>query len=625
MYRQKPRFFAVIVQQASKWIPELSAFGVRPLGGSAVENSARVGLATPFRLKAELRTHFAPSPAPWYKPAMPFRKSLFALVLAVPIFLYIVYPLGALLAESATLPVQKFRAREMKWDAAHQPFAAGVRRAVVEDKTRKAIWGTLELSGLSVLAAGAWGLGLALLWTRCEFQGRRYFAALGYSPMLMPPLVGTLAFYSLAGDGGLLWRVVPFAKFYFTPFVRVLLVHTYSFGCFTFAYVSAALEDADASREEAARNLGAGRIKTFFAATWPVVRAPLLAAALLTFMASAASFSAPYMLDNSGRYLSVEILNEQSDPGLQRGLSVVLAAMSLGALPLFLIVSKRGANRAGVEQGVKGGLRRGLPQAKPVEARWRLALSLLAAVPLLLPPLMAIVGAFVVQAHNQGALLGAFQKLNADDFGALLRSLIYGAITALICVTLAAAIAVALKKSHLLAAAPVEFGIMLALALPGSAVAVALLSAFNNRSWPAFGAALGGGPAILILAYVVRALPLAVRPARAAYEALGDDLAEAAGGLGARYRRIFFKITLPLILPSLLAGGALCFITAAGEYVASMLLAVPNTQPVSVRIDQIWREDTAKAHALALCLMAACAAVALASKLIGEKRWKSSG
>ncbi len=444
---------------------------------------------------------------------MPFRKSLFALALAVPIFLYIVYPLGALLAESATLPVAKFRAREMGWDPAHQPVAAGVRRAVFEDKTRDALWGTLTLSALSVVAAGAWGLGLALLWTRRDFPGRRYFAALGYSPMLMPPLVGTLAFYSLAGDGGVLWRIVPFAKDWITPFVRVILVHTYSFGCFTFAYVSAALEDADSSREEAARNLGAGRIKTFFAATWPLARAPLFAAALLTFMASAASFSAPYMLDNSTRYLSVEILNEQDDPGLQRGLSVLLAAISLGALPLFLYVSKRGANRSGAEQGVKGGLRQGLPVAKQAEARWRLALSLLAAVPLLLPPFMAVAGAFVAQAFSPHSF-GAFSTRNADDFNALLRSMLYGAITALVCVSAAGAIAVALKKAHPLAAMPVEFGVMLALALPGSAVAVALLSAFNARSWPAFGAALGGGRAILILSYVVGTLPLAVRPAR---------------------------------------------------------------------------------------------------------------
>jgi len=550
---------------------------------------------------------------------MTSRRSLPALLLAVPILLYIVYPLGAMLAESVTQPVLNFRATQMGWDPAHQPFGAGLRRALFEDKTRDAIWGTLKLSALSALTAGAWGLGLALLWTRREFPGRRFFAALGFSPMLMPPLVGTLAFDALTGEAGALWQVAPFAKSWVTPFLRVLLVHTYSFGCYTFAYVAAALDDADTSREEAARSLGGGVLKTFFAATWPTVRAPLLAAALVTFMASAASFSAPYMLDNSGRYLTVEIINEKGDTGLQRGLSVLLAAISLGALPLFLYCS------SSAQLATKGDARRGLPVARKFDARVRIALSALAAVPLLVPPLMAVAGIWTRggSGAESSSLVKVFRDFESEDWNALIRSLIYGATVALICMSLAAAIAVALKRASKGAALPVETGVMLAMALPGSAVAVALLSAFNAPSWPAFGVALGGGNAILILAYIVRTLPLAVRPARASYDALGDDVFFAASSLGARAGRTFFKVTLPLIFPSLLAGGVLCFIAAAGEYVSSALLYSPNTQPVSVRIYEVWREDAPKAHALALCLMVVCAVAALISRIINARRWDS--
>src|ERR1043165_320593 len=205
---------------------------------------------------------------------MPLKRSIFAFLLALPILLYIVYPLGTLLSESLTRPVADYRAREMGWDLRHQPPAAGLRSAFQESKTREAIWGTLKLSALSAMTAGAWGLGLALLWTRREFPGRAFFAAIGFSPALMPPIVGTLAFYSLVGDTGALWHMLPFAKPWVTPFMRVLLVHTYSFGCYSFAYIAAALEDSDPAREEAARNLGASHWKTFFAATWPAVRAP---------------------------------------------------------------------------------------------------------------------------------------------------------------------------------------------------------------------------------------------------------------------------------------------------------------------------------------------------------------
>src|SRR5579862_3731849 len=536
---------------------------------------------------------------------MPLRKSVMALLLAVPVFLYIVYPLGALLSDSVTLPVADFRADKMGWHPAHQPFAAGLRCAFVESKTRDAIWGTLKLSILSVLSAGAWGLGLALLWTRREFPGRKFFAALGYSPVLMPPIVGTLAFYALAGETGALFRALPFLREWLTPFLRVLIVHTYSFGCFTFAFVAAALETADSSREEAARSLGANRLRTFFAATWPVIRAPMLAAALLTFMSSAASFSAPYMLDNSSRYLTVEIYNENRDLAMQRSLSVLLAALSVSMLPIFLYVSKRSNAPAGAEWGVKGAARRGLPPARGTHARALQALSLIAAVPLLLPPLMVVGGMWT--APNPGEQTGvtaAFRNLTGEDWNSLARSLSYGAVTSLICMSAAALFAMALKRASVLAAFPVECGVMLAMALC---------------------AALGGTRAILILAYVVRTLPLAVRPARAAFDALGNDLDDAANNLGAKRARTFFSVTLPLIFPSLLAGGLLCFITAAGEFVASALLSSVFTQPVSVRMNELWRGGGSATYALALSLMALCGILTLASRAIVSPASRGAG
>lgn len=524
------------------------------------------------------------------------RSNLAALVLCVPLLLYIVYPLGAMLTESITLPVQEFRARQMGWDPEHQPPAAGLRRIFSESKTRDAARGTLVLSALSVLAAGAWGLALALLWARREFPGRRWFYALGFSPVLMPPIVGTLAFQALVGESGALWRYTPGLKEWAGPFARVLLVHTYSFGCFTYAYVAAALEGADSSREEAARSLGANTWRTFIAAVWPVVRAPLLAAALLTFMASAASFSAPYMLDNSARYLTVEIFNEAGDPGLQRALSVLLAAISLAALPPFLFFTRRGSALGTLDAGIKGGSR-GLPPASARSRKWFLFASVIAAIPLLLPPIMAAAGT------GRSAL----SALDSSDWNSLGRSLLYGAATALICVSTGTAIAFTLRRAGHAASLAIELAVMLTLALPGSSLAVALLSAFNGPSWAAFGAALGGTPMILILAYSIRTLALAVRPARAAVASLGRDHEDAAHGLGATGTRVFLKVLLPAITPALIAGGLLVFVTAAGEYVASMLLFAPQTQPASVRIDQLSRTDPHAAHALALCLMAACA------------------
>jgi iron(III) transport system permease protein len=555
---------------------------------------------------------------------MPSRRtSTPAWILAGLLFAYVVYPVGAMLGQSLTLPVSDYRAEEMGWNPDRQPFAAPLRRLVAEPNARDAIARTTLLAAATVAIGSLWGLGLALLWWRREFPGRRVFAALGYAPILMPPLVGTLAFFRLIGEGGALWRFISggTGRPWVNGFGQVLIVHGYSFGIYAYAYVSAALEDVDVSQEEAARNLGASGWRVFMTTVWPAIRAPLLASAFITFMAASASFTAPYILDNSRRYLTVEILNNEGDPGMQRALSVVLAAIALLALPAFLYINRRGRFGEDVALAVKGAARRRLPPASPSSAACRVTLSILAALVLLAPPLTVVFSAIGTEyptAQTQ-ALLGSVTALSADDWNSLGRSALYAAAAAGLDIGLALAIALALRRSRVLPATLVEFAVMLALALPGSALAIALLSVFNGRSALAFGLPLGGSAAILILAYFIRNLPLAVRPVRAALGALGAELENAAAGLGAAQPIVLWRVTLPLLLPSVIAAALICFITALGEYVASKLLYGPLTRPVSIRIDELFRSNPASAYALALWLMIGSAAVICVARVVRRR------
>ena len=555
---------------------------------------------------------------------MSSRNSLPAWILAGLLFAYVVYPVGAMLGQSLTLPVSEYRAEEMGWNPDRQPFAAPLRRLVAEPNAREAIARTVLLSVATVAIGSLWGVGLALLWWRREFPGRRVFAAIGYAPILMPPLVGTLAFFRLIGEGGAVWHFLSpggNGRPWVSGFGQVLIVHGYSFGIYAYAYVSAALEDVDVSHEEAARNLGASGYRVFMTAVWPAVRAPLLASAFITFMAATASFTAPYILDNSTRYLTVEIFNNEGDPGMQRALSVILAAIALLALPAFLYINRRGRFGEDVALAVKGSARRQLLSASRTSSAIRVVLSVLAAIVLLAPPLTVVfsaIGNEYPTVHEQ-SMLGAFTTLAPDDWSALGRSALYALAAAALDIFVAIAIAVSLRRSRALPATLVEFAVMLALALPGSALAIALLSVFNARSVLAFGLPLGGSAAILILAYFIRNLPLAVRPVRAALGALGSDLEYAAAGLGAAQPEILWRVTLPLMLPAVTAAALICFITALGEYVASKLLFGALTRPVSVRIDELFRSNPASAYALALWLMIGSAAVICAARLVRRR------
>ena len=108
----------------------------------------------------------------------------------------------------------------------------------------------------------------------------------------------------------------------------ILLVHAYSMYVYFYLFCRAGLARLDTSVEEASSMLGAGRLRTLLRVTLPLLRPALAGAALLTFMTSLASFSAPYVFGGSFRVMTTQIvaskLNAQG--ALAQAESVVLAA-----------------------------------------------------------------------------------------------------------------------------------------------------------------------------------------------------------------------------------------------------------------------------------------------------------
>ena len=126
--------------------------------------------------------------------------------------------------------------------------------------------------------------------------------------------------------------------------------------------------------------------------------------------------------------------------------------------------------------------------------------------------------------------------------------------------------------------------VMFSWALPGTVIAINLLVVFNQPSWLALGMNLSGSVFLLPLAYFVRNIPLVVRPLVAAWERTGEEVEEAARLLGAGRLRMLRTVSLPMIFPSLVAGGLLAFVTALGEFVSSAVLYTPRNKPISMAI-----------------------------------------
>jgi molybdate transport system permease protein len=116
----------------------------------------------------------------------------------------------------------------------------------------------------------------------------------------------------------------------------------------------------------------------------------------------------------------------------------------------------------------------------------------------------------------------------------------------------------------------------LPLILPPVVTGYLLLLTFGRRGYVGqfldqwFGIVLAFRWTGAVLAAAVMAFPLMVRAIRLAFEAVDPKLEQAAGTLGASPAWVFVTVTLPLILPGVLAGSVLAFAKAMGEFGATI-------------------------------------------------------
>lgn len=492
-------------------------------------------------------------------------------------------------------------------------------RAVTEGAGLQAVLNTLLISFAGVITSGVLGTALAFLITRYRFPGRRPLAALVYLPFALPPLVGTLSFYYLIGLDGFVPRAVHrftvWDDFAIRGPLAILVIHTYSFYVFFYAMVSAALEGMDASLAEAARTLGASRWRVFRKITAPLLMPALLGASLLTFMTSGASFSAPLFFGGDFPMLSVEIYKARSEfhDANALTLTVVLAGVSLLGVLIF-----RGRRRAA------GAASKGTPRELKSQAG-RVTAGVLAwiTIAVLLTPHLVILYLSFIE-HRQWfteLLPTAFTWDNyavifgdATAFQPIRNSLWMGGVAAV------AALAVGLPAAYLIGrsrpgARLVNFLVMIPWALPGTVIAMNLITAFNDPWLPLYNTVF-----ILPLAYFVRNVPMLTRMATTAVAQFDAGLIEAGRTLGASRGYCFRHIALPLLAPALVAATALVFATSLGEFVSSILLYSPANIPIAVRINMEWRAaGIGSAFAYSVFLMVLVTATFLISRRFASR------
>jgi molybdate transport system permease protein len=186
------------------------------------------------------------------------------------------------------------------------------------------------------------GVPLAWLLARPTLPGAALLRALVTVPLVLPPVVGGVALFSLLGRSGLLGRplyAVTGFSFPFTPYA-VVLAQVFVALPFLVLAVEGALRAADRRYEDAAATLGANPLRVFSRVTLPLVAPGIAAGTVLAWARALGEFGATITFagnfPGTTRTMPLEVyLALETDPGAALLLSVLLLGASIFVLVLL--------------------------------------------------------------------------------------------------------------------------------------------------------------------------------------------------------------------------------------------------------------------------------------------------
>lgn len=463
----------------------------------------------------------------------------------------------------------------------------------------ESLFNSLYISALSVITCGIVGCGLAFLLERFDFPGRRILKVCAIVPMALPALIGTMSFKFLYGESGIIPRALQWlfhldaVPFYLQGMAGVLVVHTFTMYTYFYLTVSTSLRTFDYSLEEAAYGMGGGKLYVFRKVILPMLTPSLVASSLLVFMMSMASYTAP-LIYNIDRTLTMQIYLSRTNGNLDMAAtqSTVLSLVSV----LFLILMRLYESRRSYSSVGKG------VSASRIEVKSRMfkVLTVIGSfllVAFLLLPIFVIIlisfsrdGSWTTQIlPPKGAYtLSNYIELftNSKTWRPIANSLIMSGLATAANVVFGVAVAYIMNRRSFKGKMLTDILVMIPWTLPGTVVAINLITAFNKTSVFSFGQILVGTFWIMPLAYFVRHLPLVYRSVSASLAQTDVSAEEAARSLGGGWWYSFRRVVLPMAIGGIMSGTLLGFVQGVGEFVASILLYTPSTTPISVAINQ---------------------------------------
>jgi iron(III) transport system permease protein len=451
---------------------------------------------------------------------------------------------------------------------------------------------TLDTALFGALLALAIGVPFAIAVALTDLPGRKALGFLLLLPLMIAPQVTALSWLHLFGPSSALLGMLGLAPPPGTPNPMlgrngIILLYGVQHAPIVFITLRAGLARVPRDLVEAARASGSGPGRALITIVLPLLKPYLVAAAALAFVSGVGNFGIPALLGTPVNYLTLPTLIYQQLASFGPEVLPQVAALSvlIGALALAGVALQSGALRAAGHRYAGG------TPARFALGRFRLPLAGLAwaviGVTLLLPALAllttSLIPAFGVPLGWQTATLSNYAEVltrQASTMRAFRNSTLLAGGVALLLAAGIIPVAVVLQRLRPRIRRPLEGLVELPYAMPGIVLAIACILLFL-RPLPLVGS-LYATAAIILVAYLMRFLALAMKPAATAIGQIPRDLDEAAAIAGAGPLRRLVTITAPLAAPAAVAGGLLVFMSAFNELTVSALLWSSGNETLGV-------------------------------------------
>ncbi len=468
-----------------------------------------------------------------------------------------------------------------------------------------ALFNSLKVTIAVTIAAVVIATPLAYIMTTIKIKGKVYLQILILISSMAPPFLGAYSWILLMGRNGVITNFMSKIFHVNTPdiygFTGILLVLTLQLTPLIYMFLMGAFKSIDSSLLEAAESMGYTGIKKLLKVVMPLIVPTLLAGSLLVFMRALADFGTPMLIGEGFQTLPVLIFNEfisemGGDDGFAAAISVIVIILALSIFLLQKYVSNKKSFSMSALRPIKEKQEKGLKNVLAnLYVYGFLALAFLPQLYVVYTAFLKTSGRVFVKGYSLDSFRMAFSRVGDSIYNTFLL----GIIAMVFVVIIAILIGYVTVRRRNAATNGLDIISMIPYIVPGSVLGIALLLTFNSKP-----ILLSGTATILIISFVIRRLPYTIRSSAAMVHQISPSVEEASASLGASNMKTFLKITLPMMLPGVISGAILSWVTIISELSTSIILYTAKTKTMTIAIyTEVIRGNYGVAAALSTMLM----------------------